>query len=369
MALATRCPYCSTTFRVVQDQLKLFNGIVRCGNCRQIFNGVEQLLPDEEIAPADRREAAPPVQRVAEATQSNTLVDTGEDLNLILSTSEDEVEFDQSSLVSTPEPAFTEEEYPDPTPAQKPSGFAALPELDLKAEPRKEPHFAELIQPSAAELRLDPVEADPAGFPGILEAKQAQVYSDNVASFDEAPPVPEAAAPEPDFVKRARRQQRSGRVWRIVMWFGVLVMFPIMLLQAVDAFHDRIVASFPQLKPVLAPVCELTGCPAELYRQIDSLSVEVSELQAPSNNETAYTLNVVLRNRSRLAQAWPNLELTLNDSNEKPVARRVFTAADYLPSSQIATSGFGASSEQSVKLVFDLDQIKPAGYRVYLFYP
>lgn len=45
MALATRCPHCSTTFRVANDQLKLHAGLVRCGKCQQTFNGVENLIP------------------------------------------------------------------------------------------------------------------------------------------------------------------------------------------------------------------------------------------------------------------------------------------------------------------------------------
>ena len=45
MSLATRCPYCRTTFRVTHDQLKLRGGLVRCGACKEIFNGVEHLLP------------------------------------------------------------------------------------------------------------------------------------------------------------------------------------------------------------------------------------------------------------------------------------------------------------------------------------
>ncbi len=48
MALATRCPHCSTTFRVANDQLKLHAGVVRCGKCQQTFNGVENLIPLDE---------------------------------------------------------------------------------------------------------------------------------------------------------------------------------------------------------------------------------------------------------------------------------------------------------------------------------
>ncbi len=51
MTLATRCPQCGTTFRVVSDQLKLRRGLVKCGRCQTVFNGVEKLhyIADEDV--------------------------------------------------------------------------------------------------------------------------------------------------------------------------------------------------------------------------------------------------------------------------------------------------------------------------------
>ena len=56
MALATQCPHCLTIFRVASDQLKLRGGLVRCGSCRQVFNGneflVEPSIADGHYQPA-----------------------------------------------------------------------------------------------------------------------------------------------------------------------------------------------------------------------------------------------------------------------------------------------------------------------------
>lgn len=54
MALATQCPHCHTSFRVVNDQLKLHAGLVRCGACHQTFNGIEYL-----IAPGGKPKISP----------------------------------------------------------------------------------------------------------------------------------------------------------------------------------------------------------------------------------------------------------------------------------------------------------------------
>ena len=50
MALATRCPRCDATFRVVSDQLKLRGGLVRCGDCRHVFDAIGSLSYVEESA-------------------------------------------------------------------------------------------------------------------------------------------------------------------------------------------------------------------------------------------------------------------------------------------------------------------------------
>lgn len=53
MSLATRCAACGTVFRVVQDQLKVSEGWVRCGRCSEVFNALEGLFDlERESVPA-----------------------------------------------------------------------------------------------------------------------------------------------------------------------------------------------------------------------------------------------------------------------------------------------------------------------------
>jgi predicted Zn finger-like uncharacterized protein len=59
MSLATRCPACGTIFRVVQDQLRVSEGWVRCGQCQEVFHGIEALFDlDNDPVVAARRAAA-----------------------------------------------------------------------------------------------------------------------------------------------------------------------------------------------------------------------------------------------------------------------------------------------------------------------
>lgn len=49
MSQITRCPSCGTTFKVVADQLRISEGWVRCGQCKEVFDASAHLLA---LAPA-----------------------------------------------------------------------------------------------------------------------------------------------------------------------------------------------------------------------------------------------------------------------------------------------------------------------------
>ncbi len=51
--LITQCPKCQTSFKVKDEQLKVANGLVRCGSCLHVFNAVEysSLNKDTPVPP------------------------------------------------------------------------------------------------------------------------------------------------------------------------------------------------------------------------------------------------------------------------------------------------------------------------------
>ena len=59
---------------------------------------------------------------------------------------------------------------------------------------------------------------------------------------------------------------------------------------------------------------------------------------------------------------------SLIDAADKPVARRVMKAADYLPPSSNLTS-FPAKAEIPVRMWIDARGLGASGYRLYIFYP
>lgn len=73
MSQITRCPSCSTTFKVVADQLRISEGWVRCGQCKEVFDASAHLLaaPPAPLLPdvslTDVRPPPLPVPRAQDA--------------------------------------------------------------------------------------------------------------------------------------------------------------------------------------------------------------------------------------------------------------------------------------------------------------
>jgi predicted Zn finger-like uncharacterized protein len=70
MSLATRCTHCGTIFKVVEDQLKVSEGWVRCGRCNEVFHALPTLFDLDREPPPPRSPQASQEPGPAVATES-----------------------------------------------------------------------------------------------------------------------------------------------------------------------------------------------------------------------------------------------------------------------------------------------------------
>ncbi|MFY3385795.1 DUF3426 domain-containing protein [Paracidovorax sp. MALMAid1276] len=73
MSQITRCPSCATSFKVVADQLRISEGWVRCGQCKEVFDASAHLLPSAppallpDVSLTDAKPRPAPVVRAPDA--------------------------------------------------------------------------------------------------------------------------------------------------------------------------------------------------------------------------------------------------------------------------------------------------------------
>lgn len=402
MALATQCPFCQTTFRVAQDQLKLRGGLVRCGNCKEVFNGNEHLVSPEIaqqliVAPATPAEnkpaptawpslpgnanAAPttatPSTNISPATPAPAASAWMASANLSAA-------FASIAAETNDAPWGTPAEDASATPLQSDAAAATPAAVPLPGAPTQETGTATPSIP--AEQQAINTLTQELSYPIPTTSSSAQAEAAAVtAGANEAGEGHEEAAEEetvedqeyeeeddadaPAFVQKAERRERLNRIARVVMSVGAVLLSITLLLQATYAWRNTISAWLPSTRPLFSSVCASLHCSVGLPTNIEQLSLESSELQLVPPNQNIYTLTLLLRNRGYSTQAWPYMEITLNDADEKALTRRVFTPREYLRSADLVDDGLAGESEQQVKLTFELTQPAASGYRIYLFFP
>jgi predicted Zn finger-like uncharacterized protein len=155
------------------------------------------------------------------------------------------------------------------------------------------------------------------------------------------------------------------RLWT----FGVLLITFILSVQLVYFFRVDIATQFPAIKPAISLICAELHCTLPLPQKIELLSIESSELEAAPALANIITLHALIRSRAPYAMSYPNIELTLTDIQDNLLVRRNFTPLDYLQNKDDTLRGFPPNREVSLKLHLNTTDLKPAGYKLFLFYP
>lgn len=378
---------------------------MRCGTCREVFDGNAALVDPAAASPfltsgpgatVPLSTTDPADHSLPSATDDEPIYsldfDTSFDPFGILPATaqlkedhDDHIELDLD--VSLPDEALADAPVAAPVmaPAEPPEAPLPQPMAPFKRRQVDDaPAFATYLRDSRREPSLETVAApvvpaEKVSLDKPTPARREPTLADH--SFDALPAAPVAPEPaeeqdapvlppaddEPAFVIQGRRREQSGKALRIAMAAGSVVLLLLLLLQVMTTFRNPLAAQFPQWKPTLVALCKLSGCQVDLPAQIEALSIEQGELQTLKEQTFSYVS--LLRNQSRSVQAWPSIELILNDANDKPLLRRVIAPRDYLPATIDVSQGFAARSEQTIKLYFALDQLTASGYHIAIFYP
>lgn len=354
--MRTRCPGCSTVFRVTSEQLRLKAGKVRCGNCQAVFNAFDELRGDtDELAvemPLTEEAIAAPEDSPPEAELPAELPEPEAE--------EPAAEWDDEWL---PE---SEEEPAAETPEDVPEEFAetTAPEEQPSVEPEPELEPVDVVPAEAAKLDEVPVDVEPreeSPEASTQAARQAGLVAARELSDTPAFNRWAAGTLASDGLGGFAGESARRAVWPFVV---VAVLLLIGLLgQLLYYFRTEIVLRLPDT----AALYELVAVDIPLPRNSGLVSIETSDLQS-DNARGLFVLQATLKNRAGYAQAWPALELSLTDVNDTVVSRRVMFAVDYLPPGT-KSDVFPANGEVAVKLWIEAKNIGASGYRLYIFYP
>lgn len=371
MSLATRCSACGTIFRVVEDQLRVSDGWVRCGRCAEVFDARAQLFDIDLEAPppwpAEVAATSPPPAPAPVEVEHRPFPESA-----------------PAQPSAWPEDAAQDEPRPSQFAADH-SNQALEPELVPTPDPAQE-----LAQPASFDARLEPHWADeappadkpskpaePASLitgaatgPDSISERPDVVLAEHLAKITapqtQAPaPAADAAAALPEFLRPAAAKTKwQGSKASIALSLLALLLLSALLLQAGLHFRDTLAALHPGLRPTLQMACALAGCEIKPRQRIEGIGVESSALnQAGSGNH--YQLVVGLRNKNSTEVATPWVDVSLTDSAGALVAKRVLAPADF----KTDKLAMPADSELVLQTTLSTGGARVSGYSVEIFYP
>ena len=165
---------------------------------------------------------------------------------------------------------------------------------------------------------------------------------------------------------RSNQTANKSRTW---LWaFSSLLLVLIAGLQSIYFLRDEIAIYYPNAKPYLVQACQKLSCSINLPKKIEFITIDDSDMQEDAEHPGLVRFASTLINTGNHVLAYPNLELTLTDVEDKPVLRRIFKPNEYLPAETKITDGIQAGTETRIKLAVTTSSIAVAGYRVFVTY-
>ncbi|WP_415807453.1 DUF3426 domain-containing protein [Bordetella muralis] len=398
--MTTRCPQCGTTFKVVPDQLRVRNGLVRCGECATVFDGraclVAQIPGGFEISSTT---SVPSTAAAAPVTRAEPVIAA---TGAVLANGKAPVAGSQPTVATTNVAAPGEtpitSSLPEPEPPAVLRGRSAIARQDpyvnegvLEEDDDEDSERAlqasiEPVEHHAANSRVD---QDDVVF-RIGERSADPDAHDDVDPRDEqddhrTPAVrgesrtryhgtTDVGRTPPEFLDSDHQARRSflRSLWGYACVLGLLLL----AVQLIFAYRSSIADMAPQLRPLLVRLCEPLGCEVGYARHIDRIAITSSSLQPPAGHAgapqqdavTKLVLRASLRNRYDQPQPWPALRLDLSDLSDTVVIRKVLLPEDYLPEGQTQRP-FEAGAELNIAVPIQVNGPHVNGFQLHKFFP
>lgn len=251
--------------------------------------------------------------------------------------------------------------------SDEPLVFTPPPEVEatpvtLESQPRPDG----TVMPQPEPVQIEPVIPVTEIEAAANEANEATEPEPVPATVVEPEPVQESLAETPVAAEEcpAVPVVKPARRWPWLL--GSLVLLMTAAAQLAYFFRVELAVVAPAFRPVLVAGCDLFGCDLPRPRKPEQVGIETSDL-APEGN--GLVLTALLKNRAPFEQEYPHLDLTLTDTQDEALVRKILTPADYLPAGQDAAKGFAPRGEVAIRLALTTDNVPAVGYRLYLFFP
>jgi len=378
MKSITTCPSCQTQFLVTDEQLSQYNGKVRCGHCLNVFNAVDYIVVQpsenqqteivtEQILVKDSEPA-----KLEESVAANTFNDPAihnqhSESNFSVVDALARENFEQAILPSEKIVAVSDSEEPlafEPESSQHETNISNLTRADAKSDIKRADVLNEIF--SQAELPLEDIVEPKIALEGsssplensLIETElSSEAYQEEVSKINEFDYKPEY---------QYFLEEKKATSPLLVTLGGLFILLA--LFQGVYFYRNAIAMHYPETKPYLVNICKFIGCKINLPQEIQLFSIDDSTIAEDNDHQGVIRLSSTITNRADFNQAYPNLEVTLTDTQDKPTLRRIFKPNEYLTKAYRLDEGIASGDSIEIDMPLMADDFKPAGFRLLVSY-
>lgn len=328
--MKTRCTKCETIFNITEDQLALRDGLVRCGICKNVFNGQEALLPEE----VDDF----PVLEHEQAVWPEAPVMAGQETGHVYP---DDSDNDHDDIKADPD------EMPDEHRLQDEPDFHVGHDAGIYDEQPKEPVLG----------RQSWQEDDPI----IVHHEPSVTYDDE--------PLRMGADDTDSYPASDYERRNTSLFWILGIFLGLLLLIG----QSLVVYRNQLVNVVPSLRPTLLQICQVVGCELGSDKNLASLQLKNWVLKPdlaakPQEGVTALRLQFILRNNDARAQVWPLLVINLKNQQGLIEITKILEPREYVQPNLLEQK-FQPGTEVFINVPLAVFNVAVSGFELSLVYP
>jgi hypothetical protein len=173
--------------------------------------------------------------------------------------------------------------------------------------------------------------------------EQAMLFAD---AADRARAAPRSTLPA---FAASRRRRRTDRRWP---WLAASALLALTLAAEIALAERATWIDRAGVRAWLDPVCARLGCRLPLRHDVAALDLLSRDIRPHPSVDGALMISATLRNDAAFAQAWPTVEITLSDLDERRVAMRRFQPREYLGDARAIAAGIAPGA--SAALAFEI---------------
>lgn len=321
--LITQCPKCQTSFKVKEEQLKVANGLVRCGSCLNVFNAVEYSALNSDAPIPPKLDNDTPID-IDDLFDQDTLSDIDQNfdikddsVNEFISTDTTKAGSDEDTgeqLLAIPDDMLEDDVEMD---ADELFGGEPIVESNTQEEDWAEQLLEELDSSS--------IDEDDAPEPTSTLTSQTSSDSFTEQKLDQ-PPHFES---EPVYLNTESPEEKKNLAATIGWSAGSLLAVLLIVFQ-IGWLNFNSWSKLPELRSSYTLACAVIGCKLPEIRALDKIRASNLIVRSDNTNPQHLLIDAIITNQASFTQPYPKLALIFTDNDNKPVASGLISPSQYL---------------------------------------